>query len=77
MRPVTNLKSGFNMSGNLNFDDLKSHVKNGAIDTVLACIVDMQGRLMGKRLVAQFFIESGWEETHCCNKKLRDNTFSH
>ena len=43
------------MSGNLSFDDLKSHVKNGAIDTVLACIVDMQGRLMGKRMVAQFF----------------------
>ena len=58
------------MSGNLSFDDLKSHVKNGAIDTVLACIVDMQGRLMGKRMVAQFFIESGWEETHCCNYLL-------
>ena len=45
------------MSGNLSFDDLKSHVKNGAIDTVLACIVDMQGRLMGKRMVAQFFMK--------------------
>ena len=51
------------MSGNLSFDDLKSGVKKGEIDTILACIVDMQGRLMGKRLVAQFFIDSGWKET--------------
>ena len=58
------------MSGNLSFSDLKSHVEKGEIDTILACIVDMQGRLMGKRLVAQFFIESGWEETHCCNYLL-------
>ena len=58
------------MSGNLSFDDLKSGVKKGEIDTVLACIVDMQGRLMGKRLVAQFFIDSGWKETHCCNYLL-------
>jgi glutamine synthetase len=64
------IKSGENMSGNLSFGDLKSHVENGEIDTILACIVDMQGRLMGKRLVAQFFIESGWEETHCCNYLL-------
>ncbi len=30
----------------------------------------MQGRLMGKRFHAQFFIDSAWEETHCCNYLL-------
>lgn len=54
----------------MSFDDLKARVKAGEIDTVLACIVDMQGRLMGKRMVAQYFVDSGHEETHCCNYLL-------
>ena len=45
-------------------------VKNGRIDTVLACIIDMQGRLMGKRFHAKHFIKSAWKETHCCNYLL-------
>ena len=40
------------------------------VDTVLACLVDMQGRLMGKRFVARHFVDSAWEETHCCNYLL-------
>lgn len=58
------------MPANLTFDSLKAAVANGEIDTVLACIVDMQGRLQGKRFHARHFIESGWEETHCCNYLL-------
>lgn len=58
------------MPGNLSFEDLKSAVQRGEIDTVLACIVDMQGRLMGKRFQAEFFVESGWNETHGCNYLL-------
>ncbi|WP_417685722.1 glutamine synthetase family protein [Roseibium sp.] len=58
------------MSGNLTFDALKAAVSSGEIDTVLVCIVDMQGRLMGKRFHAQHFIDSAWEETHCCNYLL-------
>ena len=54
----------------LSFDTLKTQVADGSIDTVLACIVDMQGRLMGKRFHAEAFVESGWEETHCCNYLL-------
>ena len=54
----------------MTFDDLKSAVANGTVDTVLACIVDMQGRLMGKRFVAQHFVDSAWEETHCCDYLL-------
>lgn len=45
-------------------------VKEGAIDTVLVCLIDMQGRLMGKRFHAAMFVESGFEETHCCNYLL-------
>lgn len=63
-------KESRKMPGNLSFDDLKVAVQNGEIDTVLACIVDMQGRLMGKRFQAEFFVESAWEETHGCNYLL-------
>ncbi len=58
------------MPGNLTFDDLKSHVEDGSIDTVLTCFVDMQGRLMGKRFHAVNFIQSSFRETHCCNYLL-------
>ena len=54
----------------MTFEKLKKLVSKGRIDTVLACIVDMQGRLMGKRFHAQNFIDSAWEETHCCNYLL-------
>jgi glutamine synthetase len=58
------------MLGMLTLDELKQEVSLGTIDTVLACQVDMQGRLMGKRFHAQFFVDSAWEETHCCNYLL-------
>lgn len=58
------------MPGNLSFDDLKSRVTDGSIDTVLACFVDMQGRLMGKRFHAVNFVETSFKETHCCNYLL-------
>ncbi|AXI45632.1 glutamine synthetase [Sulfitobacter sp. SK012] len=58
------------MPGTMSFDDLKARVADGAIDTVLVCLVDMQGRLMGKRFHAQAFVDSGHEETHCCTYLL-------
>jgi len=58
------------MTGQLSFDDLKSKAADGSIDTVLVCLVDMQGRLMGKRFHVQNFIDSAHEETHCCNYLL-------
>lgn len=58
------------MPANLTFDALKAQVQEGAIDTVLVCMVDMQGRLMGKRFHAQNFIDTSYEETHCCNYLL-------
>ena len=41
----------------LTFEDLKQDVATGAIDTVVVAFTDMQGRLMGKRLHAEFFVE--------------------
>ena len=58
------------MPGNLSFDHLTERVAAGEIDTVLVCLVDMQGRLMGKRFHAAHFLDSAWEETHCCNYLL-------
>jgi glutamine synthetase len=61
------------MAGNLSFDELKAAIAGGEIDTVLACAVDMQGRLIGKRFLARFFAESAHEETHGCNYLLADD----
>ncbi|MEY4698001.1 MAG: hypothetical protein RIT14_2429 [Pseudomonadota bacterium] len=58
------------MPGNMTFDALKTAVERGEIDTVLVAAVDMQGRLMGKRFHAAFFVDGGWKETHCCNYLL-------
>ena len=58
------------MTGMLSLEELKAEVAAGTIDTVLACLVDMQGRLMGKRFQAEFFIDSAWQETHNCNYLL-------
>ncbi|MBA1140754.1 glutamine synthetase family protein [Mesorhizobium neociceri] len=58
------------MAGNFSFDQLKKAVSDGEIDTVLACIVDMQGRLAGKRFLAQYFVDSAHDETHGCNYLL-------
>ena len=58
------------MAGNLTLDGLRKAVKAGEIDTVLVAGVDMQGRMMGKRFHAQFFVDGGYDETHCCNYLL-------
>ncbi len=61
------------MAGNLSFEQLKKAVAAGEIDTVLTAAVDMQGRLIGKRFLAQFFVESAHDETHGCNYLLADD----
>lgn len=58
------------MPGNLTFETLKEMAATGEIDTVLVCMVDMQGRLMGKRFHVQNFLDHSVEETHCCNYLL-------
>jgi glutamine synthetase len=61
------------MSGNLSLADLKKAVAAGKIDTVLACLTDMQGRLVGKRFQAEYFLDSAHEETHGCNYLLAND----
>jgi glutamine synthetase len=61
------------MAGNLTFDQLKKAVASGDIDTVLAAAVDMQGRLVGKRFLAKYFVESAHEETHGCDYLLAND----
>ena len=61
------------MSAPLSFAELKRAVADGSIDTVLACMVDMQGRLIGKRFQAEFFLDSAHDETHGCNYLLADD----
>jgi len=57
----------------LTFEDLKTAVTNGEIDTVLVTFPDMQGRLIGKRFHAAFFVDSGHEETHACDYLLAND----
>src|SRR5919199_1479073 len=45
----------------LTLDELRSEVEAGRIDTVVAPFTDMQGRLLGKREQAQFFLEESAE----------------
>ncbi|MEM9708585.1 MAG: glutamine synthetase family protein [Pseudomonadota bacterium] len=54
----------------LTFDALKDLAVEGSVDTMLVCFIDMQGRLMGKRFHISNFLESAYEETHCCNYLL-------
>lgn len=61
------------MAGMLGFEDLRKAVGEGAIDTVLACFPDMQGRLLGKRFQAEYFLDSAHQETHACDYLLADD----
>jgi glutamine synthetase len=46
----------------LTLEELRDEVKSGAIDTVVVAFTDMQGRLLGKRLHAEFFLEENVAE---------------
>jgi glutamine synthetase len=61
------------MTGRLDFDELESAVRAGSIDTVLACMIDMQGRLIGKRFQAQYFVDGAHAETHGCDYLLAND----
>ncbi len=52
-------------------DELRRNVVSGDIDTVVVAFTDMQGRLQGKRIHAQFFIDTVLEHgTEGCNYLL-------
>jgi glutamine synthetase len=44
-------------TGMLTLEQLRTHVDDGSIDTVLVAFTDMQGRLQGKRCAAQYFLD--------------------
>jgi glutamine synthetase len=55
----------------LTVDELRAEVATGDIDTVVLAIVDMQGRLQGKRCDAEFFLDEVAEHgTEGCNYLL-------
>ena len=58
------------MRGRLTLQGLEQAVAEGGIDTVLVAQTDMQGRLMGKRFQAEFFLAGAHRETHACNYLL-------
>jgi glutamine synthetase len=52
----------------LSRDKLERLIAAGEVDTVIVAFTDMQGRLMGKRLAAQFFLDEVAERgAECCN----------
>ena len=57
-------------TGMLTLDELKQEIAAGTIDTVVVAMVDLQGRLIGKRFHAEYFADRGHEETHGCNYLL-------
>ncbi len=60
-----------NVKGMLTLDDLKEKVANGEVETVLAVFPDMYGRLMGKRITGDFFIEhTAGHGMHACDYLL-------
>jgi glutamine synthetase len=55
----------------VSLDDLRTMIGEGRIDTVIAAFTDMQGRLQGKRLHAQYFLNVVVEHgTEGCNYLL-------
>jgi glutamine synthetase len=55
----------------LTVDQLRVRIRDGEIDTVVVAFPDMQGRLQGKRIHAQFFLDTVLEHgTEGCNYLL-------
>src|SRR4026207_154948 len=55
----------------LSVDKLRTQVRDGEMDTVITAFPDMQGRLQGKRIHSQFFLDTVLEHgTEGCNYLL-------
>jgi len=49
-------------------EELRSEIGSGAIDTVVIAMPDMQGRLVGKRVHGQYFLDEVFKHgTEGCN----------
>ena len=61
-------------TASLNLESLRQKVRDGDVDTVLTVFPDTYGRLVGKRLTGQFFLDHCTEAgTHGCNYLLTVN----
>jgi glutamine synthetase len=59
------------MQGRIDLEELVRLVAADEIDTVVTAVCDMQGRLIGKRVTAQFFVDHCLEHgTHLCTYLL-------
>ncbi len=61
------------MPGMMSMKELQIAVAGHDIDTVLVCFPDMQGRLIGKRMQAEYFLETAHVETHGCDYLLAND----
>jgi glutamine synthetase len=68
---MTDQRAGVARPGMLSLDELRQLIATGEIDTVILALTDMQGRLQGKRLSAEFFLaEVAHEFSEGCNYLL-------
>src|SRR5262245_12304281 len=59
------------LRGMLTLDELRAEVEAGTIDTIVTAVTDMQGRMMGKRIQGEFFLEDAAEHgVEGCNYLL-------
>ena len=72
---MTDLHAGVARPGMLSLDELRQLVADDEIDTVILALTDMQGRLQGKRLSAEFFLAEVVEHySEGCNYLLAVDT---
>src|SRR6266849_4943978 len=45
------------LQGMLSIDELRQEIEAGTIDTIITAFTDMQGRLIGKRIQGEYFLE--------------------
>jgi glutamine synthetase len=68
---MTDLQAGVARPGMLSLDELRQLIAVDEIDTVILAFTDMQGRLQGKRLSAEFFLDEVAEHnSEGCNYLL-------
>ncbi len=72
---MTDQHAGAARPGMLSLDELRQLIATGEIDTVILALTDMQGRLQGKRLSAEFFLAEVVEHySEGCNYLLAVDT---
>jgi glutamine synthetase len=57
-------------TASIDLKGLESRIRDGSVDTVISAITDLQGRLMGKRVTGQFFLDHAHHGAHVCTYLL-------